>query len=164
MNELYRENVAIIVSNSEGKVLLCARADTPELEWQFPQGGIDKGETALEAAYRELSEETGITEVELIKEMPDGIKYNFPDAVKIKFRKNGNLNVGQNQHYILFQLKNDNAKIDFLTHLEEVEFKAYRWADIDEAPKEIVYFKKEAYQKAVDYFKPYLEQIKKQRP
>ena len=69
MTEQFRENVAIIVSNSEGKVLLCARADNPGFEWQFPQGGIDKGESVLEAAYRELSEETGIKEVELIKEI-----------------------------------------------------------------------------------------------
>lgn len=161
MPEQFRENVAIIVSNSEGKVLLCARMDNPGFEWQFPQGGIDYGETVLEAAYRELSEETGIKEVELIKEMPEGIKYYFPDAVKIRFRKNGNQNVGQNQHYVLFKLKKDNVRIDFETNPQEIEFKAYRWADIDEAPKEIVSFKKEAYQKAVDYFKPYLEEIKK---
>lgn len=161
MREQFRENVAIIVCNSAGMVLLCARADKPNFEWQFPQGGIDAGESVIEAAYRELREETGITDVELIKEMPEGIKYYFPDAIKIKFSKSGNKNVGQNQHYVLFKLKNDSARIDFETHPEEIEFKAYRWAEIDEAPKEIVYFKKAAYQKAVDYFKPYLEEIKK---
>lgn len=161
MTEQFRENVAIIVSNSEGKVLLCARADNPGFEWQFPQGGIDKGESVLEAAYRELSEETGIKEVELIKEMPEGVKYYFPDAVKIKFSKSGNKNVGQNQHYVLFKLKNDKVRIDFETNPQEIEFKAYRWAEIEEAPKEIISFKKEAYQKAVNYFKPYLEEIKK---
>ena len=45
------------------KVLMCARADKPGFAWQFPQGGIDNGETPLEAAYRELKEETGITSV-----------------------------------------------------------------------------------------------------
>lgn len=161
MAEQFRENVAIIVSNSEGKVLLCARADNAGMEWQFPQGGIDSGESVLEAAYRELREETGITDVDFIKEMPEGVKYYFPDAVKIKFRKNGWQNVGQNQHYVLFKLKNDNTKIDFETNPQEIEFKAHRWAEIDEAPREIVYFKKEAYQKAAAYFKPYLEEIKK---
>lgn len=161
MVELFRENVAIIVSNSEGKVLLCARADNTGMEWQFPQGGIDKGESVLKAAYRELREETGITDVDFIKEMPDGIKYYFPDAIKIKFGKNGGQNAGQNQHYVLFRLKNDNVQIDFETNPQEIEFKAYRWAEIDEAPREIVSFKKEAYQKAAAYFKPYLEDIKK---
>ena len=50
MAEQFRENVAIIVSNSEGKVLLCARADNAGMEWQFPQGGIDSGESDMEAA------------------------------------------------------------------------------------------------------------------
>ena len=111
MTEKFRENVAIIVCNSEGKVLLCARADQKGYDWQFPQGGIDIGESVLEAAYRELREETGITDVDFIKEMPEGVKYYFPDAVKIKFSKNGQQNVGQNQHYVLFRLNNDNVKI-----------------------------------------------------
>lgn len=161
MEDKFRENVAIIVCNSAGLVLLCARADNAGMAWQFPQGGIDDGESVLEAAYRELREETGITEVELIKEMPEGIKYYFPDAAKIRFSKNGNRFVGQNQHYVLFKLKQDDVTIDFETNPQEIEFKAYRFAEIDEAPKEIVYFKKEVYQKATAYFKPYLEEIKK---
>lgn len=161
MIEKFRENVAIIVCNSEGKVLLCARADQKGFDWQFPQGGIDAGESVLEAAVRELKEETGICDVELIKEMPEGVKYYFPKAIASHFRKNGNDNVGQNQHYVLFKLKNDNIKIDFETHPEEIEFKAYKWADLEEAPQAIVYFKKQAYQKAVAFFKPFIEQIKK---
>ena len=161
MEEKFRENVAVIVCNSEGKVLLCARADNVGLEWQFPQGGINEGETVLEAAFRELYEETGLKDVELIKEMPNGVKYYFPDAVKIKFSSNGTKNVGQNQRYVLVRLNNDNEKIDFYVNPQEVEFKDYRWADIDEAPKKIVYFKKDAYIKAVEYFKPYIDEIKK---
>lgn len=162
MADTYRENVAIIISNAVGKVLLCARADRPGKEWQFPQGGIDAGETVLEAAYRELREETGIgaEDVELIKEMPYGVKYRFPNAVIKHFSAKGGNNVGQNQHYVLFLLKNDAVKIDFETHPEEIEFKDSKWADIDDAPKEIVFFKKNAYQKAANFFKPYLEQIK----
>ena len=93
--------------------------------------------------------------------MPNGVKYYFPDAVKIKFSSNGTKNVGQNQHYVLVRLNNDNEKIDFYVNPQEVEFKDYRWADIDEAPKKIVYFKKDAYIKAVEYFKPYIDEIKK---
>lgn len=161
MTEHYRENVAIIVSNKEGKILLCARADRSGKEWQFPQGGIDMGETVLEAAYRELREETGInaSDVELIKEMPYGIKYRFPDAIAKKFSSDGKNNVGQNQHYVLFLLKNEAVKIDFETHPEEIEFKDYKWADIDEAPRSIVFFKKEAYLKAAEFFKPYLIEL-----
>lgn len=157
----YRPNVAIIVCNSQGQVLLCARIDQKEYDWQFPQGGIDNGETVLEAAYRELREETGIIEVDLIAEMPGFQRYNFPPAVVERFKKNGCPYIGQDQHYVLFRLKNDNQNIDFETHPEEIEFKACKWAEIDVAPQEIVYFKKEAYVKAVEYFKPFLENIKK---
>lgn len=159
MTEKFRENVAIIVCNSEGKVLLCARADQKGYDWQFPQGGIDSGESVLDAACRELREETGIRDVTLIAKMPEGVKYYFPRAIAARFKNSGN--VGQNQHYVLFRLNNDNVKIDFETHPEEIEFKAYKWAELEDAPREIVYFKKEAYQKAADYFRPYIEQIKK---
>lgn len=156
----YRQNVAIIVCNSKGQVLLCARADNKGYEWQFPQGGIDFGESVLEAAYRELREETGICEVDFIAEMPGSQRYNFPPAAVERFKKNGCTHIGQDQHYVLFRLKNDNQKIDFETHPEEIEFKACKWAEIEEAPREIVYFKKAAYQAAAEYFKPYLQALK----
>lgn len=160
MTEQFRKNAAIIVCNSEGQVLLCARADKKGFEWQFPQGGIDDGESVVEAACRELREETGITDVELIKEMPGFQRYRFPDEIIEEFHKSGRFNVGQDQHYVLFSLKNDNVKIDFETHPEEIEFKAWKWAEIEEAPREIIHFKKQAYQAAADYFKPYLKKIK----
>lgn len=159
MAETFRKNVAIIVANSVGQVLLCARADKKGLEWQFPQGGIDDGETVIEAAYRELREETGITDVELVAEMPEFQRYRFPPEILEGFKKLGRTHIGQDQHYVLFRLKSDDVKIDFETHPEEIEFKAAKWAEIDEAPKGIIHFKKEAYLQAAEYFKPYLAQI-----
>ena len=58
----YRLNVGLIIINDKGKLLLCKRKGTNN--WQFPQGGIDEGETPLEAAKRELYEETGIKDQE----------------------------------------------------------------------------------------------------
>ncbi len=159
MIEKYRENVAVIVCNSKGKVLVCARADQKENEWQFPQGGIDKGESVLDAAKRELCEETGICDVVLIKEMPNGVSYRFPNGGIKKFQQDDICYMGQNQHYVLFQLVHDNVKIDFETHPEEIEFRDYEWVDPDEACKRIVYFKKAAYEKAIAYFKPLIREI-----
>lgn len=161
MIEKFRENVAVVVCNREGKVLVCARTDQKEDAWQFPQGGIDAGESVVEAAKRELSEETGITDVSLIAEMPESIKYRFPEKVFQNFKKRGSDFVGQNQHYVLFLLENNRIKIDFETHPEEIEFRAFEWIEPEEAPKRIVYFKKAAYKQAMAFFKPYLNKIKK---
>lgn len=161
MTEKFRENVAVIVCNKDGKVLVCARADQKENAWQFPQGGIDQGESVVGAAKRELCEETGISDVSLIAEMPDAVKYRFPEKVFHNFKKKGSDYVGQNQHYVLFLLNNDDTNIDFETYPEEIEFRAFEWIEPEEAPKRIVYFKKEAYENAIAFFRPYINAIKK---
>lgn len=66
MTELFRPNAGIVVFNKEGKVLLCQRSDKAGA-WQFPQGGIETGETPAEAAKRELQEETSLKNVILVQ-------------------------------------------------------------------------------------------------
>ena len=80
----YRKNVGIIVADKDGKVLMCARADQEDLQWQFPQGGIENGEDITAAAKRELYEETGISSVRLVKVMPTTLRYDFPKSAKKK--------------------------------------------------------------------------------
>lgn len=86
MAGVYRKNVGIAVFNKDQKVLMCARADKPGFAWQFPQGGIDNGETPLEAAYRELKEETGITSVELVAQLNKPLRYDFPAEILENFK------------------------------------------------------------------------------
>lgn len=145
MSALYRKNVGIVVFNDKHKVLMCARADKPDLQWQFPQGGIEDGEDIVEAAKRELREETGITSVILVAKLPHTIRYDFPEEIQKKHRELGCYFVGQEQSWVLFYFKGNDNEIDFCTNPQEIEFKAYEWVDIDEAPQRIVKFKKEVY-------------------
>ena len=73
----YRNGVGIIVLNNENKVFVAKRIDNPKNFWQMPQGGVDEGEDLLNAAYRELKEETSIFNVKLIKEIEENSTYDF---------------------------------------------------------------------------------------
>ncbi len=74
----YRPCVGIMLFNNNGLVFSGKRIDNPNNAWQLPQGGIDEGETVVEAGYRELMEETSITSVDYIAEYPDWINYDVP--------------------------------------------------------------------------------------
>ena len=156
MNNLYRLNAAAIVFNQEGKVLVFGRVDFKN-QWQFPQGGIDKNENHKDAALRELKEETGIHSVKHIAEYPQALRYDFPEDVLEKFKKMGRTNIGQEQYWHLFFFNGSIDEINFTSHPEEVEFKAYKWVDIMSAPKLVVDFKKDVYRKVCSYFQPIIQ-------
>ena len=73
-----RNGVGIVVLNKENKIFVAKRIDNPKNFWQMPQGGVNKGEKLLSAALRELEEETGMKEVELIQEIDGTITYELP--------------------------------------------------------------------------------------
>lgn len=153
MVDLYRKNVGIVVAKN-GKVLMCARADQKDYQWQFPQGGIEAEEDIVNAARRELSEETGITSIKFRQQMPETLRYDFPKGDKVHCFGSY---IGQEQTWVLFEFGGDDSEINFQTNPDEIEFKAFEWVDISEAPKRIVAFKKQVYQKVADYFGPFLE-------
>ena len=74
----YRQGVGIMLINRQGRVFVAQRIDMPSVAWQMPQGGIDKGESPLEAAWRELGEETGTDKAEVIGESRDWYVYDLP--------------------------------------------------------------------------------------
>ena len=74
-----RSGVGIVVLNKQNKVFVARRIDNPKNFWQMPQGGVDEGENFLNAAYRELEEETSIKSVELIQELEGTITYELPN-------------------------------------------------------------------------------------
>lgn len=145
----YRKNVGIVIYNAHKKVLWCERKDLSG-QWQFPQGGIDEGESVLEAAKRELREETSVTSVEPVAFIEKPLVYDFPAEIAEKFKKRG-----QAMNWVLFKFYGEDSEINLKT--PEPEFINWKWVNIDETPENIVQFKKDVYQKMVKEFKPYLQ-------
>ena len=150
----YRLNAGIVVFNKQGKVLLCQRKDFPDA-WQFPQGGIDEGETAAEAARRELKEETSLEGLKLIKTLEFGVRYDFPGKIAKKLTYNKKQYSGQEMYWSLFFFDGEDSDINLAT--AEPEFSAFKWVDFDNACKQIVEFKKQAYLTAKTEFSALIE-------
>ncbi|HEX5330883.1 RNA pyrophosphohydrolase [Sulfuricurvum sp.] len=147
--KFYRPNVAaIIVSHEypETKDVFIAERSDLEGVWQFPQGGIDEGESSEEALFRELDEEIGTAKVEIIAEYPEWIAYDFPSHVAAKMAPYA----GQKQRYYLVRLKKG-AKIDLDT--KHPEFKAYKFVNIDELLSHVAHFKKPVYEQVISHFR-----------
>ncbi len=154
MSDLYRRNAGVVVFNHRGQVLLCKRNDVAD-SWQFPQGGIEDGETVAEAALRELQEETSLHNVVLVKSLATPARYTFPPQIIAAMKKRGFSNIGQDIYWSLVYFYGDDAEINLQT--AEPEFCAYQWSDFASACRLIVDFKKEAYATARAVFEPLIE-------
>ena len=142
----FRPNVAGILRNAEGRILICERLNMPGA-WQFPQGGINKGETREEALVRELEEELSIEPRDYQVLASKGpYRYLFSNGRKKKGYD------GQEQHYFLALLRTSEIRINIQT--EHQEFRAFRW--IEPAEFELAWlppFKREVYQSVLrDFF------------
>lgn len=146
----YRRCVGAMVLNEYGDVFVGKRADSGDSPyvWQMPQGGIDKGESPLDAAKRELEEESGIHSVVLIGECDEWLSYDLPDEAlgrwKGKYR-------GQTQKWYVFRFVGDEAEIN-LSHHEPPEFSEWKWVPIRDIPELIVPFKRQVYEALVSSF------------
>lgn len=138
----YRLNVGIILVNESGKVFWGKRARHDA--WQFPQGGLAKGEKAVEAMYRELTEEIGLCkeDVEILGVTKRWLRYKLPEQY---LRYNSNpLVIGQKQKWYLLKLIAPESKI-CLNSSTIPEFDNWRWVDYDEPQKSIIFFKRQVY-------------------
>ena len=138
----YRLNVGLIIVNNYGKVLICKRKNSNQ--WQFPQGGIDKGETPIEAAKREIFEEVGIkpSKIKVLGKIKDWVKYEIPkELAKKSFKEKGI--VGQKQKWFIFKIKTE-ACISFVNDPDN-EFDDFAWVSYWRPIALIVSFKKEVY-------------------
>ena len=145
----YRPNVAMIIVSNEypkKKEIFIAQRDDLLDVWQFPQGGIDKGEEVKEALFREMEEEIGTSDAKIIAEYPEWISYDFPPKIAKKMKPYK----GQTQRYFLVKLKKK-AKIDIKT--KHPEFNDYKFVGVDDILKITAHFKKPVYEKVIKYFK-----------
>lgn len=150
MTEWFRRNAGIVVFRADKKVLLCQRSDMED-SWQFPQGGIEEGETPEQAAARELREETSLQGLKRVATLTEAARYRFPPAVIASMQKRGFNNAGQDMYWSLFYFDGTDAAINLNT--ETPEFKAFKWTSLEEAVELAVDFKKPAYQKMYQAFK-----------
>tara|TARA_B100002051_G_C16625361_1_gene580460 strand:+ start:506 stop:976 length:471 start_codon:yes stop_codon:yes gene_type:complete len=136
-----RIGVGIIVLNEKNQVFVGKRKDNPTDNWQMPQGGVDKGESYINAMKRELLEETSIKNIKIIKEIDSIYEYELPDNLvgiiwKGKFR-------GQKQKWFITKFLGNDSEINLNT--KHPEFIDWKWIEPKLLPKVIVNFKKDLY-------------------
>ena len=150
----FRLNVGIILAHPTGSVLWARRRG--EDAWQFPQGGIIDDETPEDALYRELTEETGLTkaDVEVITSSKEWLKYRLPPH--FVRRKCFPKCIGQKQRWFLLRMVSDDSQID-LQHSAIPEFDGWQWVDYWKPLKEVVFFKRTVYEKALTEFAPHID-------
>ena len=144
-----RSGVGIIVLNKENKVFVARRIDNPGKFWQMPQGGVNKGEDFLSAAYRELKEETSIDKVELIKELDGMITYELPKHLlgiiwKGKYK-------GQKQKWFLMRYLGNDNEINLKTL--NPEFYEWKWIEVELLTEVVVNFKLHVYEELKEKIK-----------
>ena len=138
-----RIGVGIILLNHENKVFVGKRIDNPKNFWQMPQGGVNQNENFLQAAKRELEEETGIKSVELVKELNEWLEYDLPEnllgkVLEGKYR-------GQKQKWFIMKFVGKDNEINVKT--KNPEFLDWKWIGVSELPSIAVSFKVNLYKK-----------------
>ena len=136
-----RIGVGIIVLNNQNQVFVGKRKDNPGDRWQMPQGGVDKGESYINAMKRELFEETSIKSIKIVKEVDRIYEYELPDNLigiiwKGKFR-------GQKQKWFITKFLGNDSEINLNTKYPE--FIDWKWIEPKLLPEVIVNFKKDLY-------------------
>ena len=136
-----RTGVGAIVLNKNNQVFVGKRKDNPGKYWQMPQGGVDKGENYIDAMKRELSEETSIKNIEILKEIDEWTEYELPNYLLGKIWK-GKYR-GQKQKWFIVRYLGKDEEINLKT--KHPEFIEWKWIELEKLPGVIVHFKKKLY-------------------
>ena len=144
-----RIGVGIILLNNKNQVFVGKRIDNPKNFWQMPQGGVAQNESFLEAAKRELEEETGVKSIKLIKELDKWLEYNLPEnllgkVLEGKYR-------GQKQKWFIMKFVGKDDEINVRT--KNPEFLDWKWVKISKLPTIAVSFKVALYKKLKEELK-----------
>ena len=137
-----RSGVGIVVLNKNNQVFVARRIDNSKNFWQMPQGGVDKNEDYLAAAYRELEEETSIKNVDLVGELDGLISYELPKHLlgviwKGKYR-------GQEQKWFVVRFLGNDSEININT--DHPEFCEWKWVELENITDLVVDFKLHVYE------------------
>jgi putative (di)nucleoside polyphosphate hydrolase len=156
----YRPCVGVALVNRAGNAFIGHRKRKRATEaldarsWQMPQGGIDAGEEPLEAARRELWEETSVRSIELIAELPTWLKYDLPEGARGRW---GGRYRGQTQRWFLFRFVGPEKEIDVRRPAggaHDAEFDDWRWERFERLPDLVAPFKREVYEAVTASFAP----------
>jgi putative (di)nucleoside polyphosphate hydrolase len=150
-SEGFRANVGIILMHPRGELFLGGR--TGGRGWQFPQGGIRPDEDIEGALYRELNEEIGLDrgDVTVLGSTRTWLRYRLP-AQYVR-RNSSPLCIGQKQRWFLLRFEGDDAKFHF-DATGEPEFEAWRWVPFWTPVREVIYFKRQVYARALHELGP----------
>jgi putative (di)nucleoside polyphosphate hydrolase len=143
----YRANVGIILMNDERQVFVGGRAGGRG--WQFPQGGIRRGERPEQALYRELAEEVGLrrSQVDEVARTRSWLRYRLPP--QFVRRDSSPLCIGQKQRWFLLRLGAEDSALRFDSTEQPAEFDRWRWAGWWDAVRDVIYFKRRVYSRAL---------------
>ena len=148
-----RVGVGIVVLNNKNEVFVGKRKDNPVDKWQMPQGGIDTGESPLQACMREMREEIGTNTAELISQHDDWLYYDIP--LPLADRLWQGRYKGQKQKWMALRFTGDDSDINIAT--EEPEFCEWKWLSPHDLVDLAVPFKRDVYQNVLAAFAPYLK-------
>ncbi len=149
--EGFRANVGIVICNELGQVFWARRFG--QHSWQFPQGGIDEGETAEQTMYRELHEEVGLRpeHVKILSVTKNWVRYKLPK--RLVRQGSSPVCIGQKQKWFLLQLTCKEDDVDLL-QTSHPEFDNWRWVSFWYPVRNVVSFKKDVYRRVMKEFAP----------
>lgn len=153
----YRPNVGIVLIRGDHSVFWARRVN--DNGWQFPQGGINSDETPLEAMYRELHEETGVSSalVDVLGVTPGWLRYRLPRRYRRIHQKP--ICIGQKQVWYLLRYLGDDSQIQ-LDSIGKPEFDSFRWVDFWYPMKHVISFKRDVYRKALNHLSHHLPEAR----